>query len=106
MDETEIIRTGAWGLRVLAVPYVLCSQMNILISFFKGAGDVNVAFWASLSQVFIRLAVSFGLSPIPSIGINAVWFSMPLTWLLVGAFCALYYKSHRWERYLRRMMGE
>ncbi len=106
VDETEIIRTGAWGLRVLAVPYVLCSQMNILISFFKGAGDVNVAFWASLSQVFIRLAVSFGLSPIPSIGINAVWFSMPLTWLLVGAFCALYYKSHRWERYLRRMMGE
>lgn len=99
-DQTEIIRIGAWGLRVLAVPYVLCSQMNVFISFFKGVGDVNVAFWASLGQVIIRLAISFGLSPVEKIGMNAVWFAMPTTWFLVCMFSFWYYTSGRWKKHM------
>lgn len=91
-EETEIIRIGSWGLRVLAVPYVLCSQANIFISYFKGVGEVNRAFWASFGQVVIRLAICFGLSPVPAIGMNAVWFSMPVTWVAV---CGLGWKWYR-----------
>ena len=100
-DEVQTITIGAWGLRVLAVPYILCSQANIFTSFFRGVGAVNTAFWISLAQVLLRLAICFGLSPIPAIGLNAVWFCMPVTWLQVCIFSWFYYKSRRWEKHMK-----
>lgn len=97
-EEVETISIGAWGLRVLAVPYILCSQANIFTSFFRGVGAVRVAFWFSFLQVIIRLAICFGLSPIPAIGLNAVWFCMPVTWLQVCLLSWFYYRSRRWEK--------
>lgn len=100
-DEVQTITIGAWGLRVLAVPYILCSQMNIFISFFRGVGAVKTAFWISLSQVILRLAICYGLSPIAAIGLNAVWFCMPITWAWVCLFSWYYYKSRRWEKTMK-----
>lgn len=100
-EEIETIVIGAWGLRVLAVPYILCSQANIFTSFFRGVGAVKVAFWISFLQVVIRLAICFGLSPIPAIGLNAVWFCMPVTWVQVCLFSWVYYRSHRWEKFMK-----
>ena len=97
-EEVETISIGAWGLRVLAVPYILCSQANIFTSFFRGVGAVRVAFWFSFLQVIIRLAICFGLSPIPAIGLNAVWFCMPVTWLQVCLLSWFYYRSRCWEK--------
>ena len=97
-QEAETIAIGAWGLRVLAVPYILCSQANIFTSFFRGVGAVKVAFWFSFLQVIIRLAICFGLSPIPAIGLNAVWFCMPITWMQVCLLSWFYYRSRRWEK--------
>ena len=97
-EEVQTITIGAWGLRVLAVPYILCSQSNIFTSFFRGVGAVKVAFWISFAQVVIRLAICFGLSPIPAIGMNAVWFCMPITWAQVCLFSWVYYRSRRWEK--------
>lgn len=100
-EQVETITIGAWGLRVLAVPYILCSQANIFTSFFRGVGAVKVAFWFSFLQVVIRLAICFGLSPVPAIGLNAVWFCMPITWLQVCLLSWLYYRSHRWEKNMK-----
>ena len=97
-SEVETITIGAWGLRVLAVPYILCSQANIFTSFFRGVGAVKVAFWISFLQVVLRLLICFGLSPIPAIGLNAVWFCMPITWAQVCIFSWLYYKSRHWDK--------
>lgn len=100
-EQVETITIGAWGLRVLAVPYILCSQGNIFTSFFRGVGAVKVAFWISFSQVVLRLLICFGLSPIPAIGLNAVWFCMPVTWVWICAFSWLYYRSRRWEKHMK-----
>lgn len=94
-EETQIIRIGSRGLRVLAVPYALCSQANIFISYFRGVGEVGIAFWASLSQVVIRLAICFLLSPLPAVGMDAVWFSMPATWVVV---CIVGWRRYRREK--------
>lgn len=100
-EQVETITIGAWGLRVLAVPYILCSQGNIFTSFFRGVGAVKVAFWISFSQVVLRLAICFGLSPIPAIGLNAVWFCMPITWVWICTFSWAYYRSRRWEKHMK-----
>ena len=94
--ETAIVREGARGLRILAVPYVLCSQLTLYMSYFKGAGDVRVALGGSLSQVLIRVAICFSLAPV--IGMDAVWLAMPATWLLVGGFSFFYERSQDWEK--------
>ena len=101
--EAETVALGARGLRILAVPYLLCSQLALMISFFRGAGAVRVTFWCALAQVGVRLSICYGLSPV--IGLDAVWFSMPATWVIFNVFSFFYYRSQsweaRWERGLR-----
>ncbi|MBR2571325.1 MAG: MATE family efflux transporter [Clostridia bacterium] len=93
--ETEIVREGARGLRILTVPYVLCAQLALYMSFFKGAGDVRVAFFGSFAQVMIRLVLCWSLAP--AIGMDAVWFAMPATWVIMGLFSFLYDRRQNWE---------
>lgn len=95
-EETEIIAMGVWGLRVLAPLFLLCNQLNLFISFFRGAGAVSVAFWVSLANIIIRILFAFSLAPF--IGMDAVWFCMPCTWVLCGGFSLWYYLSGRWRR--------
>ena len=101
--ETEIVRVGARGLRILAVPYVLCGQLQLFMSFFRGAGDVRVAFWGSLAQVLIRLVICYSLAPV--IGLDAVWFAMPATWVMVGAFSFFYDRRQDWPARWRSNLG-
>ncbi len=95
-DEAEIIRVGARGLRILAVPYALCGQLTLFMCFFKGAGDMRVASAGSLAQVLIRLVICCSLAPV--IGMDAVWLAMPATWVLVGGFSFLYDRRQDWAR--------
>ena len=95
-EQTEIIRLGARGLRILAVPYVLCSQLALYMSFFKGAGAVRAALAGSLSQVAVRLLICTVLAPV--IGLDAVWFAMPATWVLIGGISFVYDRKTDWEQ--------
>lgn len=95
-SEVEIVQMGVWGLRVLAPLFLLCNQLNLFISFFRGVGAVSVAFWVSFAQIVVRILFAFSLAPF--IGMDAVWFCMPATWVLCGAFSFWYYRSGRWGR--------
>jgi Na+-driven multidrug efflux pump len=95
-EETDIVRMGVWGLRVLAPLFLLCNQLNLFISFFRGAGAVSMAFWISLAQIAVRILFAFSLAPF--LGMDAVWFCMPVTWVACGAFSLWYYRGGRWRR--------
>lgn len=94
-EEAEIVRLGVWGLRVLAPLFLLCNQLNLFISFFRGVGAVSMAFYISFAQIVVRILFSFSLAPV--IGLDAVWFCMPVTWILCGGFSFWYYRRGRWQ---------
>jgi putative MATE family efflux protein len=97
-EETETIRMGVTCLRVLAPPFLINGQLNVFISFFRGIGAVRTAFYISLSQVILRILLAGVFSRVSWIGVNAIWFCMPVTWLFCGAFSLYYYLSGRWKK--------
>lgn len=99
--DTEIIRLGSDCLRALSPLFFLCGLLDCYISFFKGVGDVNVAMAISISQIVIRIIVAYSLAPIEAIGINAVWWCMPVTWVICSAMGYIRYKSGQWKKYIR-----
>ncbi|MBR2571400.1 MAG: hypothetical protein IKE30_04655, partial [Clostridia bacterium] len=52
-------------------------------------------FFGSFAQVMIRLVLCWSLAPV--IGMDAVWFAMPATWVIMGLFSFLYDRRQNWE---------
>lgn len=96
--ETEVITMGVHGLRVLAPLYILCNEISLMTNFFKGANSVGVASAMGIAQIVLRVGIAFSLAG--SLGMDAVWLCMPLTWIFSSLFALWYYKSGRWERKL------
>ncbi len=99
--QPEIIRLGSDCLRVLAVPFVMSAVLNAYISFFRGYGDVKGAMAITTSQIIIRVAFAYLLAPIPFIGINAVWYCMPFTWIVCSIAAYFRYKRGTYKKYNR-----
>lgn len=101
VSDVEIIAMGAECLRALAPLFFLCGALNCFIGFFKGVGDVSGAMAISVAQIVIRILVAYSLAGIATIGIRAVWWCMPVTWVICSAMAYLRYRSGRWKKYNR-----
>lgn len=94
--ETEVISAGIHGLRVLALPFILCNELSLFTSFFKGAGDVAISFHISFVQIILRVIIAFSLASV--LGMDAIWLCMLVTWVLSSAFSFWYYRKEKWGR--------
>lgn len=91
-SETVVISQGVDCLRALAPPFFICGILNCFTSFFRGTGDAVGAMITSVIQIVSRTAIAYSFAGVASIGINAVWWSMPIAWCigLVYAFARFY----------------
>lgn len=95
----EVIAMGSECLRALAPLFFLCGALNCFIGFFKGVGDVNGAMIISVAQIVVRLTVAYSLAGVATIGIRAVWWCMPVTWVVCSIISYLRYRSGVWKKY-------
>lgn len=94
-SEMEVILIGVNYLKLMSIFYVLSGFCNILQGLFRGVGKLNITFIATIMQIFVRVALSYILSPY--LGISSVCYAIAVGWILMiiyeGLVCKRYFKE-------------
>ncbi|WP_333646891.1 MATE family efflux transporter [Lacrimispora sp.] len=88
--------TGMDYIRFISFFYALIGLKSVTDGLLRGAGDVAVFTVANLVNLAIR--VSFAAVFAPVIGVQAVWFAVPIGWLANYLISFFRYLTGKWER--------
>ncbi|ADL06662.1 MATE family efflux transporter [Lacrimispora saccharolytica] len=89
-------QTGMDYVRFISFFYVCIGLKATTDGLLRGAGDVVVFTAANLVNLAIRVSVAALLAPV--IGVQAVWFAVPMGWTANYILSFLRYLTGKWER--------
>ncbi len=95
-SEAAAFETGNSYLTFIAFFFVFLGLKAITDGVLRGAGDVVVFTLANLINLGIRVAVAFTLAPL--IGVQGVWFAVPMGWASNYLISLVRYLSGKWSR--------
>lgn len=81
--------TGAAYLNFIGFFFILVGSKHCVDGVLRGLGDVRVFTFANIINLFIRVSLSMALAH--KIGIEMVWYSVPLGWLANLIISTIYY---------------
>lgn len=83
------IETGLAYLNFIGFFFILVGSKHCVDGILRGLGDVRVFTFANIVNLFIRVSLSMAFAH--KIGIEMVWYSVPLGWLANLIFSTIYY---------------
>ncbi len=97
-NDQVVIELGRSYLVVIGSSYILFSTMFVINGVLRGAGDTLIPMFISLFSLWvIRIPVAYLLSKNPALGIQGIWWSIPIGWLSGLTLYYLYYRSGKWR---------
>lgn len=90
------ISYGLEYLQIVSVFYVIMGFMFITGGVLRGAGDMKIFMLSTLVNIISRIAFAYIFVPI--IGHTAIFWSLPVGWLLAGTISFTRYISGKWKR--------
>ena len=81
-EETEILAIGVSYLRIEGSFYCLIGFLFLLYGYYRAMGRPGMSVVLTVISLGTRVALAYGLSAIPSIGVTGIWVSVPIGWLL------------------------
>ena len=98
-NKKEFIEIGQSYLIIVCNFYILFSTMFVTTGVLRGAGDTTIPMFITLFSLWIiRVPLAYILSSsYVGLGINGVWWAIPLGWLFGCLFSYLYYLSGKWK---------
>ena len=85
------IETGLAYLNFIGFFFILVGSTHCVDGILRGLGDVRVFTFANIVNLFIRVSLSMALAH--KIGIEMVWYSVPLGWLANLIISSIYYSK-------------
>lgn len=95
-SDAAAFATGNAYLTFIAFFFVCIGMKAITDGVLRGAGDVVVFTLANLVNLAIRVSFAFGFAGI--IGVEAVWFAVPMGWTTNFVISFIRYLSGKWSR--------
>lgn len=92
----EALQTGSSYLFFISFFFVLIGGKAVTDGVLRGAGDVGVYMASNLANLTIRVA--FANLAAPYIGVQAVWWAVPIGWAVNLTISCLRYRTGRWSR--------
>lgn len=92
----EAFQTGMSYVRFISFFYVFIGLKATTDGLLRGAGDVIVFTAANLVNLAIRVIVAAVFAPV--IGVQAVWYAVPMGWSANFLISFLRYISGKWEK--------
>lgn len=92
----EALQTGTSYLFFISFFFVLIGGKAVTDGGLRGAGDVSVYMASNLANLAIRVA--FANLAAPYIGVQAVWWAVPIGWAVNLTVSYLCYRTGRWSR--------
>lgn len=92
----QALETGVSYLSFIAYFFVFIGLKAATDGVLRGAGDVFVFTAANLVNLAIRVSFAFLMAPV--IGVQAVWFAVPIGWAANYLISGLRYLTGQWSR--------
>ena len=90
------VSTGVSYLRFIGWFFVLIGLKMITDGLLRGAGDMKMFTVANLVNLSIRVVLAVTLAP--RIGIEMVWYAVPIGWLANYLISFAEYRTGKWKR--------
>lgn len=95
-NDANIIKTGAHYLIIVCSFYIMFSTLLVMNGLFRGAGDTLIPMFITLFSLWvIRIPLSWFLTA--RIGVDGVWWSIPMAWAIGMVFSIIYYYKGNWK---------
>lgn len=97
--ETETLRIGASYLRIVGASYVGIGILFLLYGFYRGISRPMMSVVLTVLSLGTRVLLAYSLAGIPTVGLQGVWFSIPIGWVLADVFgiWMWYHKRKAWR---------
>jgi putative MATE family efflux protein len=99
-SDPQVIEIGYNYLVIVSSFYILFSSMFTTHGLLRGAGDTLFPmFFTLISLWLLRIPLSFYLSrPGVGLGINGVWWGIPIAWAFGFVSSYIYYRMGYWKK--------
>ncbi len=94
-EETEIISAGVHYLRIEGAFYIGIGFLSLFYGFYRAIKIPAMSVVLTVISLGTRVLISYTVSSIPSIGVTAIWASIPIGWFLADFAGFIYYKMHK-----------
>lgn len=93
--EQEIVAVGAEYLRIEGSFYCGIGILFLLYGYYRGIGKPEMSVVLTVISLGTRVFLAYALAPVPSIGVLAIWWAIPVGWFLADAAGLLYLRKCR-----------
>lgn len=96
-DNNEVISIGVNFLHIIGPFYIIFAVMFALQGCLRGVGAVMVPMFCSLISLWlVRIPLAWYMGSV--LGLEGVWWSTPISWLVGAVLMALYFRTGRWKK--------
>ena len=94
----EVIEVGHKYLIIVSLFYIFFTTMFTISGMLRGAGATVVPMFITLFSLWlIRIPLAFFLSKHTSLGVEGIWWSIPIAWFIGTVGSYIYYKIGWWK---------
>lgn len=98
MGDGEVAGIVAEGIRYLHIEgafYCGIGCLFLLYGLYRALGRPGMSVVLTVISLGTRVALAYGLSAIPSVGVLGIWWSVPIGWFLADAAGLFYYAARK-----------
>ena len=88
--ESGIIQTGAAYLRIEGSFYCGIGILFLLYGYYRGIGKPGMSVVLTVISLGTRVALAYAFAPMPGFGVYAIWWAIPIGWVLADLTGILY----------------
>ena len=98
-NDLNIIENGAHFLRIVCLSFGFIGIQMSIAAILQSSGNTTTAMTLTLtSQWAIQLPLAFTLSKFTSLGVNGIWYSLPITNIIISIIYILVFKTGSWKK--------
>ncbi|MDE6361591.1 MAG: MATE family efflux transporter [Clostridia bacterium] len=97
-QNDEIIAIGSQFLYILAPFYIVVCIKIIFDGFIRGAGDMAGFTTSTLTDLVLRVGLSYIFVKACNLSYVSIWWSWPIGWVVGAAVSVVFYLSKRWQK--------
>lgn len=90
-EETAIIATGVEYLRVEGSFYVGIGYLFLLYGYYRAVQKPGMSVILTFISLGTRVLLAYTLATIPAVGVQGIWWSIPIGWILADMVGIWYY---------------
>lgn len=91
--ETEILDIGVTYLRVAGSFYCGIAGLFLLYGLYRAVEKPAMSLVLTVISLGTRVALAYGLSAVPAVGVVGIWWAVPIGWFLADAVGVFYWKK-------------